>query len=64
MIGLLATCAILVIALIVAFYLLGKVPVGEPGKTIIEIVVVIIIAAIAIYILQGYATGPPIMIPH
>lgn len=63
MVGILAWCAILVIVVIVAFYLLGKLPVGEPGKTIIEIVVVIVIAAIAIWILQPYATGPP-MLPH
>lgn len=59
MVGVLAWCAILVIVVIVAFYLLGKLPIKEPGKTIIEIVVVIIVAAIAISVLQGYATGPP-----
>lgn len=54
---LLVTLAILVILVLVAWFLLSKLALPEPAGTIVQIVVVILVAAIAINFLLGLGHG-------
>ena len=59
MLSLLVWLAILAIVIIVVWWLLTQLPLPEPARKIITIVLVIIIAVVAIGILLQVAGNPP-----